>query len=309
MRKLLLSSRHFSVYLPTSKMCWTPLVILLISLAGSHAFSAEVLQDDTPLGTRLGLSCTQLADQQIAVQARIRARVDGQYVAIPNAEVKLYNRTDSADILLGMEISDQDGFVELMINAKDRLLLDDDGYYNVTASYEGDNDHKSSERELLFKPVTLDIVTTESDSVNTLTIQLNEQSINSLPVTDVEVALQVPRMFSDLTIVTDFTDDDGMVEFVFPNDIPGGTKGELLIMVQIADTDDYASIKSQLQTNWGVPTERAEQESRTLWSPNAPIWMVLTFAFLMIMVWGHFLIIIRKLYLIQKEGKYLEAEA
>jgi len=307
--KRLLINMLTSIYNGKSIFRLFTLVTLSIILSVSPVFSSEYFQDKKPLKTRLSLTCTQLANHQIMVQAKIRTKVDKQYVALPNAEITIYNLTDSTEILLGKGVSDEKGFVEIMVNAMDKLSINEDGYFSIMGSFDGDENHKASDNDFQFKPAILELNTTESDSVNLITIKIFEDSENASPLGDVEIALQVSRMFSNLTIATEYTDEDGIVEFEFPNDLPGGENGELFIFVKAEDTDDYASLENQLTKNWGTPTSTINhQEARALWRPNAPLWMVFTFAFLMMLVWGHFLIIIYKLSLIRKEGKSMVNE-
>lgn len=288
------------------KMRATLLLILMVILSGPNVFPAEIFQDDTPLRTRVSLSCIQLPNHQMLVQAKIRARVEKKYVGVANADIEIYNLMDSTKVLLGKETSDQDGLIELIVKAKDQLQIRADGYYGLYVSYGGDENHQSSDDELLFKPAFLELKAAELDSVRTITIKVYDENGVGLPLEGTEVALQVPRLFSDLTIATDAIDEDGKVVLAFPDDLPGGENGELLITAKVEDTDDYASIQSQIQSNWGVPTSTLQpNHTRELWTPNAPLWMVFTFAFLMILVWVHFLIIIYKLYLIHQEGKSL----
>jgi hypothetical protein len=282
---------------------------LVIILSASSVLFAEEFQDKKPLKTKLSLICTQLPNHQIMVQAKIRVRIEKQYVALSNAEIAIYNLTDSTEMLLGKGTTDDEGILELLVNANDQLSTNEDGYFSIMGSYEGDENHKSDDADLLFRSAILELNAEVVDSVKIISVKIFEESEDALPIGDAEVVLQVPRMFSNLTIATEYTDEDGIIEFEFPNDVPGGVNGELLIIVKVEDTDDYASLQSQIQQNWGTPTSAVNhQQERALWRPNAPIWMVYTFAFLMTLVWGHFLIIAFKLFKIRKEGKSLESE-
>jgi hypothetical protein len=309
MKRLLINIKT-SIFKGKSKTRSLLLMILLIILSVSPVFSSAFFQDQKPLKTKLSLSCTQMPNHQIEIQAKIRAKIEKKYVAIPDIEVEIYNLTDSIKILLKKGVSDKEGLFVIKINAKYQLQLREDGYYSIMVSFSGDEKHKSSKKELLFKPAILELNTTELDSVKMIAIKLIEENDDAQPIGDVEVILQIPRLFSNLTIASEYTDEDGMVEFEFPNDLPGGESGELLIIAKAEDTDDYASLQNQIQLDWGIPTSAFNhQESRSLWSPDAPLWMVFTFAILMTLVWGHFLIIIYKLNLIRREGKLLADES
>ena len=285
------------------------LLFLLISLSTSSVVLAENFQDGKATKTKLSLNCTQLANHQVKVQAKLSARPEDQYVALANVEIVFYNVTDSAEILLGKGISNKDGLIEILVNSKEQLSMNEDGYFNIMASFEGDDINKSSDDEVLFKPAIFEMEAKVLDSVKTITIKTYDDSEEALPIEDLEVKLLVPRMFSDLTIASEYTDEDGMVAFKFPDDLPGGENGELVIIANADDSDDHASLQRQVENNWGVPVSISEHiEERSLWSPDAPLWMVITFSLLMILVWGHFFIIIYKLFAIRKEGMSLGDE-
>lgn len=307
--KILIKNIHTSINWQNHKMQWVLLMVLLISLSASTVVLAENFQDAKAIKTKVSLACTQLANHQVKVRAKLLARPEKQYVALANVAVAFYNVTDSTEILLGEGNTDKDGFVEIIVNTKDQLSINEDGYFNVMVSYEGDGKYKSSDDDLLFKPAIFEMEAEVIDSVKTITVKIYEDSEEALPLEDMEVILQVPRMFSNLPIASDVTDEDGIVSFEFPDDLPGGENGELLIMANIEDSDDHASLKTHIENNWGVPTSQTNlQLDRALWRPDAPIWMVFTFAFLMALVWGHFFVIIYKLTMIHKEGKSLGEE-
>ncbi len=285
-------------------MQWILLMTLLLNLLASALFAKD-FQEPDPIRAKLSLTCIQLQNHQVIVKAKLLAKPDKQYLVLANAAITFYNLTDSTEVILGKGITDKKGFAEIIVNAKDQLSIDEDGYYSIKGAYEGDENHKPSEDELLFKPAILEMEAEVLDSLKTITIKIYENSEEATPIGDAEVILQVPRMFSNLTIISDFTDEDGIVSFEFPNDLPGGKNGELLIMAKVEDTDEHASLQSQVQKDWGIPksTTMEFHQTRTLWTPDAPMWMVITFSLLITIVWGHFLIIVYKLSLIRKEGK------
>ena len=285
------------------------LLVLLISLLTSSALFAEDFQDKKPMVTRLSLSCTQMPNHQLVVQVKMRAKPEKQYIALANAAVAIYQLTDSTEVLIGEGTTNAKGLMEIKINAKDQISINADGFYSLMATYEGDENHKSSDGDILFKPAILEMEAAIQDSINTVTIKIYEDSEDATPVEGVEVVIQVPRMFSNLPIASEYTDEEGMVSFKFPDDLPGGENGELLIIAKALDTDEHASLQGQVQNNWGIPVSTIQSKhTRALWTPDAPIWMVWTFGLLMILVWGHFMVIIYKLVLIKKEGKTLVDE-
>ncbi len=310
MKRLTINKISISINCKMNKMQWALLIILLIGLSVlSPALLANNFQDKKPIRTKLSLTCTQLPNHQISVQAKLRAKPEKRYVPVADATISIYNLTDTTEVFLGKGTSDKNGLIELMVDAKDQLSINEEGYYGVMATYEGDDNYKSSDDDLLFKSAILEMQTEVIDSVKTITIKIYEDNEVASPLEEVEVILEVPRMFSNLPIATEYTDEDGIVSIEFPNDLPGGENGELIIVAMVEDTDDHASLKNQLENNWGIPFSALQSnDTRTLWSPNAPAWMVFTFALLMVLVWGHFLVIIYKLISIRREGNLMAEE-
>jgi len=92
------------------------------------------------------------------------------------------------------------------------------------------------------------------------------------------------------------TEENGKGEYKFPGDIPGGYDGELTVIGRIEENDKFGNVEAMYNTTWGV--KKAEQLAklpRALWSPDAPLWMVITFVVLMVGVWYHYILIIYKL--------------
>ncbi len=272
-------------------------LMLVIITADVTGFQDETYQ------TRLSLSCIQMPERQVAIEARLRARVEGQYVGLPKVEVTFFSEGDSS-VYLGIATTDDKGIARIM-SSRDQLVRGDDNFYTVKANFEGNERYDESDNDLSFKPAVFEMNAEEVDSVKTITVKVYEDTEEMPPLADAEVFLLVPRMFSDLTIGTEFTDDDGMAEFVFPNDLPGGQGGELSIKARIDETDEHASLANQVDVTWGVPIAVAiadKHKERALWTSHPPLWMVITFAILMTLVWGHYFIIIFKLYLVKREA-------
>ena len=297
------------IMIQTNKMYMKSIFLigfLLMSMCNySYTMSFESEQD--PLRSRLSSSCVQMAEGKTKITAKLRARLDKVYENIKDAKVEFYSVSDTSEVLLGESVTNISGEAFLLMDDVSHLPKDEDGYYVVSVVYDGDDSYKGSDSEALFKPAKIEMSLEEVDSIKTVTITAFEVGDEEdIPLEDFEVLIQVPRMFSNLTLGSEYTDEDGMIEFEFPNDLPGNEGGGLEIIARILDTDDYGTLEISENMEWGTPLLIADDTvQRELWSPNAPMWMVITFAVLMTLSWGHFFIIIYKLYLVNKEGKLL----
>jgi hypothetical protein len=126
------------------------------------------------------------------------------------------------------------------------------------------------------------------------------------PIEDLELYFYVKRTFSLLPIGDPFntTDENGMVELEFPNDLPGDSEGNVDIVVKIIDSDIYNDLSVEKTKNWGVPIILSDPkvEKRSLWAAaaNAPISLILIVSTMIISVWYIICYILFKLYKISR---------
>jgi hypothetical protein len=141
----------------------------------------------------------------------------------------------------------------------------------------------------------------EEDSVWYLRSALKQiKSEGEEPLEGIEVIAYVDRLFSELEIAREITDAQGEVQIEFPQDIPGDFEGNLQVKVRIEDDDLIGYLETPMTLRWGVPKTVVELENRTLWSPDPPLWMVVVFSLLMLVVWGHYVVVIVLLRRIRK---------
>ena len=112
-----------------------------------------------------------------------------------------------------------------------------------------------------------------------------------IPVEEAEVKVFVKRPFGDLPIIkeAEWSDEDGMIEVVFPNDLPGDENGILEVIARVEDSDDYGSLETVKEIEWGIiPHFDDNTLKRSLWAAgaNAPLGLLFFVNALIISVWG-----------------------
>ena len=121
-----------------------------------------------------------------------------------------------------------------------------------------------------------------------------------------QVTLDVKRYFGQLQIEKPIkTDNAGVAEFNFPTDLPGDKYGNLNLTVKVTD-DNYGDKETQREFKIGVPTDKPSlTEKRAIWNveAKAPIWILLTYAFCVLIVLSVFVYIFYSLYKLNKTGK------
>jgi hypothetical protein len=111
-----------------------------------------------------------------------------------------------------------------------------------------------------------------------------------IPIEDLELYFYVKRTFSLLPIGDAFnaTDENGIIEIEFPNDLPGDPDGNVEIVVKIIESDLYNDLSLEMTKNWGIPTQLdLTEEKRSLWAAaaNAPITLVLVTSGMILVIW------------------------
>lgn len=144
----------------------------------------------------------------------------------------------------------------------------------------------------------------EDNDTKIITTKAADQS--GIPIEDLELYYFVKRTFSLLPIGDPFnsTDENGIIEVKFPNDLPGDTEGNVIIVVKILESDLYNDQTLEVSKNWGIPTviEDPKTEKRSLWAAaaNAPISLIVIVTSMIIAVWYIIFYIIFKLYKISR---------
>ena len=144
-----------------------------------------------------------------------------------------------------------------------------------------------------------------SDENDVKTIIATAVDVSGLPVEELDLYFFVTRTFSLLPIgdVFNTTDENGVVEVEFPNDLPGDTEGNVEIVVKITESDLYHDLTLNVTKKWGIPVQLDQsEEKRSLWAAaaNAPITLVLATSGMIVVIWFIIGYIIYKLIKISK---------
>jgi len=230
-------------------------------------------------------------------------------VPIFEADIVFYNVLNDEEVKLGIAKTNKEGIAQLTVPADQSYLTDEEGYINLKAVFEGTDGLKSKDDELAIKDVFLELDLKEIDSVKT--VIFNAYSIDSLqtkvPVEELDVIFSVGGMISKMPI-EEATIEQGEYEFEFPEDIRGNSEGDIDVYVVIEDHDEFANVIKKKTVNWGTFQKITTEETNTLWTDVAPIWMYVVLSILLIGVWTNYVYSIRNLMKIKKEGKEIESQ-
>lgn len=255
------------------------------------------------LAISMELVATQKGDQGVDLKATITDEENSE--PVKGIVIKFSGSSGSQQIALGEATTNDAGVAELKGgNFNDMRKA---GHtFTFSAAFAGDDKFLKNEASLEVAEVAIALKAETIDSVNTVTVTVNSwnEKGESVPFSEGEVKIYVPRMFSLLPIGDITTDEDGYGELKFPTDLPGGTQGELTIIARIEEHETFANAEAATPAAWGVKTDApASKQPRTLWSPDAPLWMVVTFIILMVGVWYHYGLIVYELIQVHRLSK------
>jgi hypothetical protein len=270
----------------------------LISLMILSFFFSKA--QDEKIGLDISMAYERIANGTVTITAEVYD--EEEYEAVTDLEFQFYSVGDE-NVSLGSAFSTEDAMVVLKGIPFDDILRDAGD--NMTFRLVGENDEIYGSSELTIRHVDLNVNYEIVDSVKIASVQLTgkDDNGNSVGVPDGEVYFYVPRLFGQLSIGDVWTDDDGFDKMKFPTDIPGDEDGNLTVIAKIIESDDFGTIEVRTKVPWGVPSIAKSLKDRELWSPNTPMWMVITFAILITGVFVHYGWVLVNLVRINKLGK------
>ena len=123
----------------------------------------------------------------------------------------------------------------------------------------------------------------EIDSLLTITIKLGVPDKGEVaPMANTEIVLYVQRYFSKLKIGEGITDENGEVTIECPRNLHGDGEGNIMLIGQAEDLEDFGTVSASVTKAWGVPSQsKVSKNARALWSHAPPLWMLVVFVILM----------------------------
>ena len=252
--------------------------------------------------TRHRISYINKADTVKYLQSYIYESAKGIKTEIEGENISFYVVTDSGEVLFIKSISDENGKA-IGVLPREMDFPNDSGTYTFVAKFEGNDIYKSASADIAIRDIKVDVEFEEEDSIKTIIVQLRNPDSGE-KIKDVNVNFYVERMFSSLKIGEEETNRKGIATLAFPDDLPGDVDGNVTVLVKIEDDELHGNFETSEKLAWGVPIySNGKTLRRALWSPYAPMWMVVTFIILMGLSWGHFMAIALMLFRIKRDDE------
>ena len=177
------------------------------------------------------------------------------------------------------------------------------------ATLVNDPDYKDADKDITVKKAVMEIHTMSEDSARSVQVFVGAPDSTGAvtPLEGVTTRIFVKRLFGMLPISDEFgeTDADGKLQVDFPPGIPGDANGDLTLVAQVNDNDDYGNLEASESVPWGDPTllDKTEQ-MKELWqsSANTSRFILFLSTSIMLGVVGVIVYIIRQLTNISRIG-------
>jgi len=280
--------------------CIAALILLSFNMVFSQNENLE-LKERT-----VQLALYKNADKSRTAVATVRQEgFKGRMLAGIDVKIKFYALEDSTIVFLEEGATGPDGKVKIML--PEPAPLDSAGNINISVMAEGDTAYTESEDQVIVKDCVLATKISEVDSAKYITTSVHQITQGQLrPAEDVEVSFYVKRLFGYMPIGEEnlaYTDEDGIAQILFPDNIKGDDAGDVLIVARIEDDDSFGNVESRVAASWGIPiTIDKHPFARSMWMPRAPLKLIVVFSIIFGAVWGIYFYILYSLGQIKKKS-------
>ena len=277
--------------------------ILLLSLAAMMISGNVLAQKAKKKTTRIRVEYFRDYNKIESLVATLRIKEE-RYIPFTDAVVHFYLVNDTSKVELGTVKTNDAGEARFILVESQNLAKDSLGILTFEAEYAGNKENKGHKRKTSVKQANLEVSFFQKDTikyieVNAIELVLDEQ----VPIEDLKVLFYIKGTFSLLKFAEEKTDENGNVKIEFPVYMPGDSAGVITIVVKVEENDDYGTIDSRGDINWGVAVQFAKEKQRGLGDTDAPLWMVYTLITLLSVVWFHYLYVIYLIIKIRFETK------
>lgn len=297
------------------RLTWS-VILLIWMLCFEHPDSvAQSSNSKKKIRVRMSLEYFNEIDKSRSLVATLFYIEERVRTPVVNGLVTFYLGETSDEHVIDSILTDENGEARLILEEDSRFAVDDDRYFHISASYEGNSSYTPAKSDISLKDISMELFLIELNGEKTISVRAYELGNDKelVPVEDADVNFYVPRLFSD-QLVGEGKVTEGKCSILFPENIAGDTIGNISIIARIEDNDDYGTITRQINDfRWGNTQPIEEDKSlmtieitiptRALWHTNAPLWMIITLIVLLTGVWSHYIYVIYQLIKLKRLGK------
>ena len=273
----------------------------------SYAYAQEKKDTVTELTPTLTLVSVNTSNDTVVLTANIFVRKETGNFALQNAEIEFSVSAGDDQHILGKIKADYMGNAIMKVSTKTGLPVDKEGKTKYSASFAGKGKYLAVSESVSCKRARLTITFSKVDTISTIHVQALQIEANNevKPLPKETVNVYIPRMLSNFKIGEIALDENGTGSVEYPGSIVGDSLGNITVLAMIEENDNFGNVKGQAKISWGIPKQYflAERPSRELWTPVAPIWMIITLIIMLTGVWAHYMYAVIQLIMIHRHSK------
>ena len=273
----------------------------------TSVFARENTDSVAEITPSLSLVYWYNSDDTIILKADIYVRRESGMFNLENAEIRFSVSNGNENKELGTVKAGYDGKAILKVPVSSGFLKNKDGKATFMADFKGQGPYLEASAEVIIKLAQLKLSFSKEDSIHTINIKAEQIEGNGeiKPIQGETVSIYVPRMLSDLKIGEITLDENGTGSIEYTGGLVGDSLGNLEIVAKIEENDNFGNVSCKSVVSWGIPKQYflAERPTRELWTPIAPVWMIVTLIIMLAGVWGHYIYAVIQLILIKKLSK------
>jgi hypothetical protein len=288
---------------------FTKSFIILVLLLGTSISKIQA-QDSVAPKTQLSISYFLPVNKVPYLEVNTRKKTGRKFEPVKNIAVNIYFDQPERKNLLGQVTTDSIGKARIGLPPSFKNEWDSLNEFKFIAE-ESSPEKEPLTAEITIKKAILTMDTTSGDGTRMVTAELKEKNgDNWIPVKDIDMLLSVKRLLGNLSVgdkETYTSDSTGVSSAEFKRDsIPGDQKGNIILVAQVVDNENYGNLVVEKPVNWGIPAKPITNffAQRALWSirTQTPFWLLFTVYFIVAGIWGTFLYLIFQVRKIKKLG-------
>jgi len=247
------------------------------------------------------------SNDTIILSANIFDRKETGIFAIKNAVIEFSASGDKKTQNLGQAKANEEGNAVLKLPIAKGIPRDKDGKTTYTAKFNGKGQYQPALGTFTAKFARITVNFSKEDSLRFILVTATQIDHNGAvkPIQKEKVVVYIPRLFNLLKIGETDLDIAGKGKVEYPGKLVGDSLGNIIVIAKIEENDVFGNVQGQSSISWGIPKQYylAEKPTRELWTPIAPIWMIVTLIIMLTGVWAHYIYAVIQLIKIKQISK------
>ncbi|MDX1285817.1 MAG: hypothetical protein R3182_12425 [Draconibacterium sp.] len=252
--------------------------------------------------SRLKITYEKNSDGTKELNAKLLLRQGRRYIPAPDFEIEFTATNNKEVTRFGTGTTNTDGEAMMIISSEYKVPVNEENYSTFTATFAGNDTCRSSTSDVEVKDISINVEVSDIESKTVMVTLLEKDSTgNQIPVADEFLSISIERLYSLLPIGDGMTDENGIFEFTYEDEIPGDAEGNINLVIRLEESELYGTVEAESKAKWGTPvSNEVDVSARALWSDQAPLWMLIAVFIVLIGAWFNFGLAIYNLLKIKK---------